>query len=183
MHTPVAQCLLSPLQGLDERQCFIVKMVLTIVLCKGQFWRLQYSKKSVDGLRPLVCQEGQCGPGVGGGGSACDGGSRQDTPGLESNRKLYELILHQMASTPHQTTPTIKASIECRWNRKQKQQTKVLHGLECVELDKGDIPIRKEYFQIWYMQGTPYALYDNYAYVTLWYLWKYVVTSCCPPCI
>ena len=37
----------------------------------------------------------------------------------------------------------------------------------CVETDKGDVPIRKEYFQLWYMQGTPYALYDNYAYVTL----------------
>ena len=36
-----------------------------------------------------------------------------------------------------------------------------------VETDKGDVPIRKEYFQLWYMQGTPYALYDNYAYVTL----------------
>ena len=36
-----------------------------------------------------------------------------------------------------------------------------------VETDKGDIPIQKEYFQLWYMQGTPYALYDNYAYVTL----------------
>ena len=36
-----------------------------------------------------------------------------------------------------------------------------------VETDKGDIPIRKEYFQLWYIQGTPYALYDNYAYVTL----------------
>ena len=38
---------------------------------------------------------------------------------------------------------------------------------EFVETDKGDIPIWKEYFQLWYMQGTPYALYDNYAYVTL----------------
>ena len=37
----------------------------------------------------------------------------------------------------------------------------------CVETDKGDIPIRKEYFQLWYMQRTPYVLYDNYAYVTL----------------
>ena len=37
----------------------------------------------------------------------------------------------------------------------------------CVETDKGDVPIRKEYFQLWYMQGTPYVLYDNYAYVTL----------------
>jgi hypothetical protein len=36
-----------------------------------------------------------------------------------------------------------------------------------VETDKGDVPIQKEYFQLWYMQGTPYALYDNYAYVTL----------------
>ena len=36
-----------------------------------------------------------------------------------------------------------------------------------VEMDKGDVPIQKEYFQLWYMQGTPYALYDNYAYVTL----------------
>ena len=36
-----------------------------------------------------------------------------------------------------------------------------------VETDKGDVPIWKEYFQLWYMQGTPYALYDNYAYVTL----------------
>ena len=36
-----------------------------------------------------------------------------------------------------------------------------------VETDKGDIPIQKEYFQLWYMQGMPYALYDNYAYVTL----------------
>jgi hypothetical protein len=36
-----------------------------------------------------------------------------------------------------------------------------------VEMDKGDVPIRKEYFQLWYMQGMPYALYDNYAYVTL----------------
>ena len=36
-----------------------------------------------------------------------------------------------------------------------------------VEMDKGDVPIWKEYFQLWYMQGTPYALYDNYAYVTL----------------
>ena len=52
-----------------------------------------------------------------------------------------------------------------------------------VEMDKGDIPIWKEYLQLWYMQGMPYALYDNYAYVTLWYLWKYVVTSRCPPCI
>ena len=39
--------------------------------------------------------------------------------------------------------------------------------IEYVEMDKGDVPIWKEYFQIWYMQGTPYALYDNYAYVTL----------------
>jgi hypothetical protein len=38
---------------------------------------------------------------------------------------------------------------------------------QTVETDKGDVPIRKEYFQLWYMQGTPYALYDNYAYVTL----------------
>ena len=36
-----------------------------------------------------------------------------------------------------------------------------------VETDKGDVPIWKEYFQLWYMQGTPYALYDKYAYVTL----------------
>ena len=36
-----------------------------------------------------------------------------------------------------------------------------------VEMDKGDVPIQKEYFQLWYMQGMPYALYDNYAYVTL----------------
>ena len=36
-----------------------------------------------------------------------------------------------------------------------------------VETDKGDVPIWKEYFQLWYMQGMPYALYDNYAYVTL----------------
>jgi hypothetical protein len=36
-----------------------------------------------------------------------------------------------------------------------------------VETDKGDVPIRKEYFQLWYMQGMPYVLYDNYAYVTL----------------
>ena len=36
-----------------------------------------------------------------------------------------------------------------------------------VETDKGDVPIQKEYLQLWYMQGTPYALYDNYAYVTL----------------
>ena len=36
-----------------------------------------------------------------------------------------------------------------------------------VETDKGDIPIQKEYFQLRYMQGTPYALYDKYAYVTL----------------
>jgi hypothetical protein len=36
-----------------------------------------------------------------------------------------------------------------------------------VEMDKGDIPIWKEYFQLWYMQGMPYALYDYYAYVTL----------------
>ena len=36
-----------------------------------------------------------------------------------------------------------------------------------VKTDKGDVPIWKEYFQLWYMQGTPYALYDNYAYVTL----------------
>ena len=36
-----------------------------------------------------------------------------------------------------------------------------------VETDKGDVPIWKEYFQLWYMQGTPYALYDNYVYVTL----------------
>jgi hypothetical protein len=30
-----------------------------------------------------------------------------------------------------------------------------------VEMDKGDVLIQKEYFQLWYMQGTPYALYDN----------------------
>ena len=36
-----------------------------------------------------------------------------------------------------------------------------------VEMDKGDVPIWKEYFQLWYMQGTPCVLYDNYAYVTL----------------
>ena len=36
-----------------------------------------------------------------------------------------------------------------------------------IEMDKGDMPIWKEYFQLWYMQGMPYALYDNYAYVTL----------------
>ena len=36
-----------------------------------------------------------------------------------------------------------------------------------VEIDKGEILIWKEYFQLWYMQGMPYALYDNYAYVTL----------------
>ena len=36
-----------------------------------------------------------------------------------------------------------------------------------VETDKGDVPIWNKYFQLWYMQGTPYALYDNYAYVTL----------------
>ena len=36
-----------------------------------------------------------------------------------------------------------------------------------VETDKGDVPIWKEYFQLWYMQGMPYVLYDNYAYVTL----------------
>ena len=40
-------------------------------------------------------------------------------------------------------------------------------GTILVEMDKGDVPIRKEYFQLWYMQGTPYALNDNYAYVTL----------------
>ena len=39
--------------------------------------------------------------------------------------------------------------------------------VEIVETDKGDVPIRKKYFQLWYMKGTPYALYDNYAYVTL----------------
>jgi hypothetical protein len=42
-----------------------------------------------------------------------------------------------------------------------------LHMPLHVEMDKGDIPIQKEYFQLWYMQGMPYALYDNYAYVTL----------------
>ena len=36
-----------------------------------------------------------------------------------------------------------------------------------VEMDKGDVPIWKGYFQLWYMKGMPYALYDNYAYVTL----------------
>ena len=34
-------------------------------------------------------------------------------------------------------------------------------GVTTVETNKGDVPIRKEYFQLWYMQGTPYALYDN----------------------
>ena len=42
-----------------------------------------------------------------------------------------------------------------------------VQGKGSVEMDKGDVPIRKEYFQLWYMQGMPYALYDNYAYVTL----------------
>ena len=46
-------------------------------------------------------------------------------------------------------------------------QKLVMSKVLSAETDKGDVPIWKEYFQLWYMQGTPYALYDNYAYVTL----------------
>ena len=52
-----------------------------------------------------------------------------------------------------------------------------------VEMDKGDVPIQKEYFQLWKMQRASYMEYVYYAYVTTICLRKYVVTSRCPPCI
>jgi hypothetical protein len=42
-----------------------------------------------------------------------------------------------------------------------KEQAHAGHEILCacvarlVEMDKGDVPIQKEYFQLWYMQGTP----------------------------
>ena len=47
------------------------------------------------------------------------------------------------------------------------ERTSPMRIASYVETDKGDVPIWKEYFQLWYMQGTPYVLYDKYAYVTL----------------
>src|SRR6266850_5352287 len=52
-----------------------------------------------------------------------------------------------------------------------------------VEMDKGDVPIQKEYFQLWKMQRASYMEYVYYAYVTTICFRKYVVTSRCPPCI
>ena len=52
-----------------------------------------------------------------------------------------------------------------------------------IEMDKGDVPIWKEYFQLWNMQRASYMEYVYYAYVTTICFRKYVVTLCCPPCI
>jgi len=46
-----------------------------------------------------------------------------------------------------------------------------------VETNKGDIPIQKEYFQLWKMQRASYMEYVYYAYVTTICFRKYVVTS------
>ena len=52
-----------------------------------------------------------------------------------------------------------------------------------VEMDKGDVPIWKEYFQLWNMQRASYMEYVYYAYVTIICFRKYVVTSRYPTCI
>ena len=52
-----------------------------------------------------------------------------------------------------------------------------------VKTDKGDVPIQKEYFQLWKTQRASYMEYVYYAYVTTICFRKYVVTSRCPPCI
>src|SRR6267142_3144206 len=52
-----------------------------------------------------------------------------------------------------------------------------------IEMDKGDVPIWKEYFQLWNMQRASYMEYVYYAYVTIICFRKYVVTSRYPTCI
>jgi len=46
---------------------------------------------------------------------------------FRDNWKFHESHICQMATTSNQTTSWTTKAVQCRWNRKQKQQTVILH--------------------------------------------------------